>query len=320
LLVSTIRGLLVAMACVVALWIGGAPARAQTCTYTTTPMNYGVVSLVSGAAVDTTATLTATCSGTANRVVMICPSLGDGTGGGSNGNRTLLSGTNTLAHNLYSDAARSTIWGSSVWPYTPRPPKLTVTLNGSGTGTGSWTIYGRILSGQQAKPTGTYTSTFGPGHVLFKVRYNDTSTCASAIGTDSAVQPSFVTSITVQTSCAVSATDLDFGSRGVLSSAVQASSNVSINCSLTTPYTVSLGVVAGETSTTRTLSKGSESVRYGTYKDTGRTQPWGSTTGQTVAGTGSGLAQTIPVYGQVSPQATPSAGNYTDTVVVTVTY
>ncbi len=70
------------------------------------------------------------------------------------------------------------------------------------------------------------------------------------------------------------------------------------------------------------MSKGAETVTYGLYKDTDRAQPWGdaATPGSTVAGTGNGATQTLTVYGRVPPQATPSAGVYTDTVVVTVTY
>lgn len=35
---------------------------------------------------------------------------------------------------------------------------------------------------------------------------------------------------------------------------------------------------------------------------------------------GSGVAQTFTVHGRVPPQNTPPPGNYSDTVVVTVTY
>ncbi|EEF26199.1 conserved hypothetical protein [Ricinus communis] len=44
------------------------------------------------------------------------------------------------------------------------------------------------------------------------------------------------------------------------------------------------------------------------------------TPGSTVAGTGTGNAQLLTIYGRVPPQTTPSSGTYTDTVVVTLTY
>ena len=40
----------------------------------------------------------------------------------------------------------------------------------------------------------------------------------------------------------------------------------------------------------------------------------------TLAGTGTGLAQSATVYGRIPPQATPSPGTYNDTIVVTLTY
>jgi len=69
------------------------------------------------------------------------------------------------------------------------------------------------------------------------------------------------------------------------------------------------------------MTKGSETVTYGLYLNAGRTQPWGSTIGtNTASGTGSGFAQPFTAYGRVLPQATPSPGTYTDTIVITVAY
>jgi spore coat protein U-like protein len=39
-----------------------------------------------------------------------------------------------------------------------------------------------------------------------------------------------------------------------------------------------------------------------------------------MGGTGSGAAQSIPVYGMVPLQEMPGPGDYTDNVVITVTY
>jgi spore coat protein U-like protein len=61
-------------------------------------------------------------------------------------------------------------------------------------------------------------------------------------------------------------------------------------------------------------------VTYGLYKDAARSLPWGSTAGvNTASGTGTGLTQTLTVYGRVPPQTTPNAGAYTDTIVATGT-
>ena len=53
------------------------------------------------------------------------------------------------------------------------------------------------------------------------------------------------------------------------------------------------------------------------------TTVWGNTTGaggNVVSKTADGTVQSTQVFGRVPPQLTPSAGVYTDTVTVTVTY
>jgi len=71
----------------------------------------------------------------------------------------------------------------------------------------------------------------------------------------------------------------------------------------------------------RKMSKGSKLVTYGIYRDSGRSQPWGSTQGtNTASDTGSGAGQNFTAYGGVPVQTSPSAGNCADTVVTTITY
>lgn len=320
--VILLRLLTIFAAVVVSLWLGVMPASAQSisCTYTVTPMVYGVVDLAGGAQVDSTATLSATCTGKARDTAYICPNIGGGTGGAPGGNRQLLNGANVLLHQFYSDPGRSVIWGSGVWPYAPQPPVLTVPLGSTGTATGSWTIYGRLFGGQPAGASGVYSSTFSGTHVSFRVTKNANNACNTGGGTASAVQPAFIATATVLNSCALTTTDLNFGTTGLLTGNIDAAGAVRVTCSLAAPFRIDLTVPSGETATTRTMSKGAEVVTYGLYKDTGRTQPWGDTGAQGVTGTGTGLQQTIPVYGRVPAQDTPSAGAYADTVIVTVTH
>jgi hypothetical protein len=116
----------------------------------------------------------------------------------------------------------------------------------------------------------------------------------------------------------VSASNLNFGSVGVLRSAVDASSSVTVTCTNALPYTVALdGGLSGATNPTlRVLSQASQHVTYGLYRDSPRAQPWGDSAGtNTAAGTGSGLAQTLTVYGRVPAQNTPSPGTYSDTTI-----
>ncbi|MBY8917086.1 spore coat U domain-containing protein [Nitratireductor sp. L1-7-SE] len=121
-----------------------------------------------------------------------------------------------------------------------------------------------------------------------------------------------------------SATDLDFGTEGIIASNIDQTSTISVQCTDGTPYNVGLGAGAGSGATvTNRLMTGpaSATIGYALYRDSGRTQNWGETVGtDTVAGTGNGNVQAITVYGRVPAQATPGVGTYTDSVTVTVTY
>lgn len=145
----------------------------------------------------------------------------------------------------------------------------------------------------------------------------------AAVATTTATS-SFQTKLTINASCAInSASNLDFGQSGLLTSATNGSSALSVSCSKTTPFTVSLdgGSTAGGNTTTRLMTNGSETVAYKIYSDSARSTNWGDTAGtDTVAGTGTGSSQTLNIYGQVEAQGTPAPGNYADTVTLTLTY
>jgi len=76
----------------------------------------------------------------------------------------------------------------------------------------------------------------------------------------------------------------------------------------------------GSGPTVRKMKLGSGLITYGLYRDAGFTGPWGDTGGTVATGSGSGADQDLTVFGRVPAQATPAAGTYTDTIVVTVTY
>lgn len=126
---------------------------------------------------------------------------------------------------------------------------------------------------------------------------------------------------TVQATCVMSATPLSFGVyTGV---ALTGTSTITMTCSNTTPYSVgiSAGAASGATVTTRAMTSGAVTLAYALYSNTTRTLNWGTTTGtDTVAGTGTGVAQPLTVYGSVAAGQFITPGSYTDTVTATVTY
>ncbi|RDJ26834.1 spore coat U domain-containing protein [Bosea caraganae] len=133
----------------------------------------------------------------------------------------------------------------------------------------------------------------------------------------------FQVQINIQATCIVaSATDMNFGNVGVLASNIDSTSTITVQCTTTTPYTISLNAGAhGGSVTTRQMSGSGGLVNYSLSRDAGRLQNWGETIGSdTIAGTGNGAGQAYLVYGRVPPQTTPSPALYTDLITVTVTY
>jgi spore coat protein U-like protein len=130
--------------------------------------------------------------------------------------------------------------------------------------------------------------------------------------------------ITITNECKVqTGNDLNFGSHGVLDANLDVDSSIGVQCTTGQAYTVALGVGngAGATTAIRSMTGPGGVVNYSLYRDTTRLLLWGETAPtNTVAGTGNGSVQNLPVYGRVPPQTTPSAGVYADTVIITVSY
>jgi spore coat protein U-like protein len=297
-------------------------AKAQSCVVSTSPVNFGNVNTVTGALVDTTATMQVTCIGTPGQTVRMCISLGSGSGGTTTGNpRTMTSGVNNLNYSLYTNSALNTIWGSNIWPFTASYPayRTLIPIPLAGSVVQNVTIYARVLAGQTATASGAYSSNFG-GHTLINYDYNFLTPC-STLPTPSTTT-SFTVSASVGTNCQVSATDMNFGSVGLLTTNADSTSTISALCTPGVPYTIALSNgVTGLAPLARKMTQGVNAVTYGLYRDAARSQAWGQTTGiDTLAGSGSGALQNITVYGRIPTQTTPPPGSYSDTINVTLTY
>ncbi|NTF45673.1 spore coat protein U domain-containing protein [Rhizobium rhizogenes] len=305
-------------------------ALAQSCSFSVANVNFGPVDTLSNNPVNTTSTLTASCTGgllDIGRRLLICPNMGTGSGGATSATaRQMLNGTNPLNYQLYSDPGYSVIWGSNTWSYPARAPAYALTMallsGGSLIGaSGSFTVYASALGNQPTAATGAFTSSFSAADTTFIYGYSSATTCAAPSGTLGSAP--FTVNASVAANCLINIQNIDFGTQGVLRTNVDATGSVTATCTPGTTYTISLnGGTANAAPTARKMAKGAETVTYGLYKDLNRLQPWGdaSTPGSTVAGTGNGLAQLLTVYGRVPPQTTPSPGVYTDTVIVTLTY
>lgn len=295
-------------------------AHGATCSFTVTPVAFGSVDVTANAAVNTTATVSVTCSGVALLTVQVCVNLGVGSGGATNAaNRFMLSGSNQLRYSLYSNAARTAVWGSNLWAAAGAGP---VSINVPlllGSNTVTQTVYGQVFAGQQTVPAGSYLSTFTGMDA--EIQYGTVGlSCGLLTSTATAT---FNVTATVPTTCSIATNNLNFGTVGVLTANTDATTTLTPTCTNGTPYNIGLdGGLSGATDPTqRKMTNGTAFVLYGLYRNSARSLPFGNTIGtNTLTGTGSGLAQSVTVYGRIAPQATPSPGTYNDTIVVTLTY
>ncbi len=152
----------------------------------------------------------------------------------------------------------------------------------------------------------------------------DVGMAATATGTMSV-------KVTITQTCSVSTSPaMTFTSVGGLSTDKDTgTASISVTCSDGLPYKVGLDKGSGASATIAsrkmTHTDGVSTINYSLYQDTARTRLFGDGTGgaaELVQATGSGVAQSIPVYGRMfaAPGVTLAAGTYSDTVNITVVY
>lgn len=317
----------------------GAVAATTCAVSTMSDVDFGAnVDPVAGATANGSLTYSCTTSGVGSNTqvtAVLCFSIGDGTAGDGlsiTPRRMTQSGTNPpyLNFNLYTNSATSAIWGTFWQPSYP-PPQVTRTRTGNGTMSGTLSVYGRIPGNQTTITTGSYSDTFSAGHFNLDYRYREgngsaPSDCRTG-GTGGATTngPSFAARATVPPACVIDAADnLNFPApTNLLATSIDQTSTIRVACRNGTAWQIGLGDGSNAAGTQRRMRFGtSDYVRYELYRDSGRSQRWGSTLNtDTASGTSTGTAQTVTVYGRVPPQAPmPPAGTYKDTILVTVTY
>lgn len=98
-------------------------------------------------------------------------------------------------------------------------------------------------------------------------------------------------------------------------------SGVTLRCPTNTTYTVAMDMGRNRSGSTRRMCNGNnECVSYGLYQDSSLSVPWDDSANTLTETSTTGQEQSIAVYGHVPPQTWPSAGEYDDTVVVTLSY
>ena len=131
---------------------------------------------------------------------------------------------------------------------------------------------------------------------------------------------------TVVASCTLTTTPVNFGTSipSPLVANVDATGTITATCSNSVPYAIALsaGSGAGASVAVRRLTSGANTLNYALYRDSARTLLWGDGTLGTgmQAGTGTGAAQSITVFGRIPTGQAPAIGAYADSVTVTITF
>jgi len=285
-----------------------APGRAEAvidrCTMTATSVIYSPYDTQTKSLVDSTGTIEIECFGNqSSNSASVHIDFGTG-GGGTCTTRRMANGANRLNYQIFQDALRTSNFcnGGS---------RRNLTFNLS-TGSQKQTVimYGRVAALQNPPYSpNPYTDSLkidllvGNGGTLLATQTITVSSMVAAI-------------------CTVSAGTLGFGSYS--GTAANATASVSVNCTGSAPYSVAMGGGNNQSgSLRRMVGPAGNFLSYQLYSDSARVVPWGDDGGQLgsrVAGTGSGSAQSLTVYGRIPAGQFPGPGSYSDSVIVTVDY
>lgn len=310
-----------------------------TCSASMTNVNFGASDPFTGwTGVTATINYQCTTSGLsllANARVLLCFGIGSGDQGSgfTTVPRRMTSGANELRFNLYEDAGHSLVWPAAISGSDRYEVALqySVPLLG-GSGSGSVTVYGDIISAQNTAIPGSYSNSFSGLDAFMVFRANERllgtptwpTDCTSGGSFSGSGSFPFTASATVEASCnpIFSVQNIGFGTQGILSSNIDTTAIIAPQCTNTTPYQIGLDNGQNATGNTRRMHNGAgKYVSYELYRDAARSQRWGDTlNSDTLADIGTGSAQAQSVYARTAPQITPPQGSYSDTVTVTIYY
>jgi spore coat protein U-like protein len=306
----------------IALPFAGA-AQAQTCNFTMQPVEFGNIDPTSGGRVTTVATLTATCSGTAGDRVRVCPRFGSGSGGTSANRRLLRHETSdaTIGFSMFRHPGGQNL-PLDPWSAVRNGVDFDVPLSVGGTGSATLVVGAALDMALGQSPAGQYLSSFAGEDAVVTYAYASIGGCPQHTRQRASTAPFQVQANLVPT-CDVSASVLDFGDLRSREVAHESTASLSIRCTAGTRYEVSLepGSAVGGDPTRRRMMSGPDVLLYGTFRDPGRSLPWGSRTSNTSqAGIGTGRPETLVVYGRIPANQSAPPGRYTDTIVVSIRY
>ena len=316
---------LVALCLLVALGLPRPAAAQASCWVGMGSIQFGVVD--SSGNTNTSGTMSVGCNSSSGSAVRVCISLGAPVNSSWNPRYLQMQGDagTLLAYNIYKDQAYSQIWGA-VFSTAGSPRAVDIPMTW-GTGQTVVDYYARVPPQPEA-PAGTYNTTYryGTDAAVRAQSYSGGSPPACSDSMPVVSNFEFGVWATVQNECSLSASPLDFGGVGMelANQPVDAQGSISVRCGQGISYTLALDAGTGNAATVQdrrlTRDGAADILHYGLYRDAARTQLWGDSPSDLVNGIGSSAGNSHTVYGRLTAQPPPPAGQYRDLITVTLTF
>lgn len=205
--------------------------------------------------------------------------------------------------------------------------QLDLTIPAWGSSSGDITLIGKIIAGQTKVRAMDYYNYRFDSYVKY-IYVTDPAqlpSCSAMPIVNSVFKVSSGATSTVKNGCAIAQVEnMNFGQLSPVNSprlTGSATSSVTVSCPVNTTFSVALGDGLHNQQSVRNMcnSSNSDCIPYQLYQDAAHTQQWNTTNTQTV-NIGNDTTKTLTVYGFVPSQDWPSAGDYSDTVTVTLSY
>lgn len=306
-------------------------AAAQDCTMTGAPyyIEFGKVSHQVNT--DTTAAMNYYCTSKAKTTYFrVCAFLTEpSVAPGINPRYMISHGPIRLKFDLYYDAARTQLVGSSVNSVYPAPG-MPVTVPGVNQRSPLqvFRVWGRIPPNQDLEANPYYSSHLNSGLYWSWSTKGDPGSCKSGGEGQGQLAQTVVTSrATVPDTCRITIVNsLDFGKVDRISGTLAQRGNIRIRCPYGTRWNIGLDNGQNADGTTRRMKNAAgQYIAYELYREASMRLRWGNIIGtNTVSGTNQILsAADAIIYGVVKAPGAgsmPAPGEYTDIVKITMTF
>lgn len=180
-------------------------------------------------------------------------------------------------------------------------------------------LYGSIYPGQNVLAT-RYTSFNMPLKLLSNSSEDKVLSAQDVIAQNKTATNNLLVTANYENSCYLqSVPDLNFGQTDNLLQEKTSSTTIYLSCPTNTTWKVSLDNGLNYDGTNKRMRKGTDYIAYALYRDASLSQIWDAKSiAQDVGNNGT---QQIKIYGKIPIQnKTVPAGDYLDTVTVTLTY